>query len=176
MVSLIVLAGLTSCASAVTINATREPALHGVLEPVAFVIFQGNTGPEYTYPLKRYLERELAERLISGEALLLSSAESNEQEVLKRLAPRFRGICLITPTGTTSNYGSLSQILYDVRVLEVTDAASGTAQVVWRARVDTKSGPFSSHIRGRLRDFAVELVDRLVSDGVLSHRAQRIAH
>src|SRR5262249_11217540 len=70
-IAITVLAGLTSCASSVTINATQEPAVHGDLEPIAFVLFQGSAGPETTTPLRRYLERELADRLIRAETFFI---------------------------------------------------------------------------------------------------------
>jgi len=76
------------------------------------------------------------------------------------------------PVGGTSYYGTLKQILYDVRVLEIGENKS--ARSVWRARVDTNSGAYESQIEDRLALFAKDLVDQLVRARILPYRNVKV--
>jgi hypothetical protein len=158
---------LVACNATVSISATRNPSLQGPLEPFAFVVYQRNTGPNYTTALVNGLERELKRREISGRALVITGAEYNEDQILHSLTNTYHGIGLIVPVGGTSYDGSLKQILYDVRVLEPSDLEAGQGRIVWRARVNTSSGGFQFQIDDRLSRFAEDLVTMLVADRVL---------
>lgn len=164
----LVLFVLAGCGPSVSVAATRNPSFRGPLEPVTFVIFEGNTGPEYTEPLRDDLKRELAPLRVRGRVEIITGAEFNEDEIVSSWASQSKGLVLITPTGGTSYYGSLSEILYDVRALEMVNATE--ARVVWRARVDSSSGAYEFQIKDRIALLAKRLVTQLVADRVIPGR------
>lgn len=159
---------VAGCAPTVSIVATKNPAQSVALEPATFVIFEGNTGPEYTQPLQAALDSELRKKQISGRATIITGAEFNEGQILRYWASKSKAIVLIIPAGGTRNMDVLPQILYDVRVLEIKTADE--VRPAWRARVDTKSPEWRYLIRARLELFAHDLVSRLVTDRVLPNR------
>jgi hypothetical protein len=159
---------ITGCEPSVTITATRSPTFVGRLEPVTFIIFEGNTGPKYTEPLRKDLFSELRQRQIAGRAIIITGAEFNEERILDQVASQSKGVILIIPAGGTSYYGTLKQILYNVRVFEIREGKTATS--VWRARVDTNSGAYESQIEDRLALFAKDLVDQLVGARILPYR------
>ena len=162
------LALLLGCSS-VSIQATRNPKYPGaILLPVAVVIFEGNTGPDYTLPLKGYLLREFQKRRMKLHVEVITGAEFNEDEVIGGLAQAANGLILIIPGGGTSYGGSLTQILYDVRVLLITKRPEVEVATVWRAKVDTTSGAYDFQIDARIEKFAEDLVRALINDRVVA--------
>jgi hypothetical protein len=154
------------CAS-VDITSTRNPNQLGTIEPVAFVIYQLNTGERYTDPLQRRLLAETQRRGIPARVTIVTGVELDEGAFIKSSAQGMRGLIAIVPVGGTSYNGTLKQILYDVRAFQIDDPTSGKLTKVWRGRANTNSGAFQVQVVGRLELFANDLVARLVRDGVL---------
>jgi hypothetical protein len=165
-IAILALAILAGCSS-VSIQSTRSPALVETLEPVTFVIFEGNTGAEYTGPLSYNLRRELANHGVRSRVMVLTGAEFDEAEKLRAWASQSKGMILIAPIGGRSYYGTLTQLTYDVQAFQMDGAESVS---VWRAKVDSSSGAYSIQVEGRLERVAQTLVGRLVSDRVIPSR------
>lgn len=155
------------CAS-VDISATRNPSVPGPIQPVAFVIYQGNTGAQYTEPLRTFLLQEAKTRTIPARVTILTGAELDEGVALENAAAGMSGVISIVPVGGTSYFGALKQILYDVQAYKIVDKEKGEGVKIWRARVDTNSGAYDVQIRGRLELMAKDLIERLIKDGVLA--------
>jgi hypothetical protein len=164
---LVLAAALLACAPNVAIQSTRNSAAPGTIEPVAVIIYERNTGNQYTEPLKQYLTQEFKARRIPARIEIVTGAEFDEVAVVKRTAAGARGIIFIIPVGGTSYYGSLKQILYEINAFRITNHETGELLKVWHARVDTSSGAFEGQIEDRLELFAQDLVTRLVQDRVL---------
>jgi hypothetical protein len=162
------MAQLVGCAPNISIASTRNASVTETIEPAAFVIYEGNTGKDYTEPLQSYLKQELAKRQIPGRVEIISGAEFDEGHTLKKFANGMRGMVTIQPVGGTSYYGSLSQILYEVAAYRITDPEKGEVTKVWRARVDTSSGAYGFQIDSRLAHLAEDLVGRLVDERVVA--------
>jgi hypothetical protein len=56
-------------------------------------------------------------------------------------------------------------------VYSITKGLEPKLTAVWRARVDTTSGAFGFQVDARLEKFAMDLVGRLIGDGVLARTA-----
>ena len=162
-------ATLSLACSAVSIRATRNPTFPGAIPPPhVLVIVEGRPGPQYSRPLEKYLNRELQKNGITPTIRILTDADYDEDQVIKSLALAANGLALIVPTGGTTYLGTYKEILYDVRVFSVAKGVEPKLTAVWRARVDTNSGAYSFQVDARLEKFAVELVGRLIGDGVLA--------
>ena len=165
-------ATLSLACSTVSIRATRNPTFPGAIPPPpVIVIVEGRPGPEYSRPLERYLNRELQKNGLSPTIRVLTDADYNEEQILKSLAQTANGMALIVPTGGTTYRGTYKEILYDVRVYSITKGPEPKLTAVWRARVDTTSGAFGFQVDARLERFAMDLVGRLINDGVLAGTA-----
>jgi hypothetical protein len=152
-------------------QATRNPKYSSPApSPVAVVIFDDNTGPEYTRPLETHLRREFGARGLHPSIRIITGAEFNEDEILAGIVATANSIVLVRPIGGTRNSFAdfLTQILYDVRVFVITKQPEFATETVWRARVDTSSG--TAGLQSRLEDFAQQLVGKLVDDRVLASR------
>src|SRR5688572_29746041 len=68
-----------ACSPSVAMTSTRHPGFRGSVEPLVFVIFEMNTGSDYTVPLKKYLHAELRARKVQGRAAIITGAEFNEE-------------------------------------------------------------------------------------------------
>jgi hypothetical protein len=165
-------ASLSLACSAVSIRATRNPTFPGAIPPPhVIVIVEGRPGPQYSLPLEKYLNRELQKNGISPAIRILTDADYNEDQVIKSLAQTANGLTLIVPTGGTTYLGTYKEILYDVRVFSITKGVEPKLTAVWRGRVDTTSGAFGFQVDARLEKFAMDLVGRLIGDGVLAGTA-----
>lgn len=165
-------ATLSLACSTVSIRATRNPTFAGAIPPPhVIVIVEGRPGPEYSRPLEKYLNRELQKNGISPTIRILTDADYNEDQVVKGLAQTANGLALIVPTGGTTYLGTYKEILYDVRVFSITKGPELKSTTVWRGRVDTSSGAFGFQVDARLERFAMDLVGRLIGDGVLAGTA-----
>jgi hypothetical protein len=159
-----------ACGPSVTIHATSAAARTASIEPVSFIVFESNTGPEYTEPLQRALNDEMSRRRIAGKAHILPYGELDEDAALRKHAQGMRGVVWIIPTGGSSYYGSLKQIKYDVQAYSLEGPTGAAMRRVWRSKVDTSSGSFGFQINARLEQFAQDLVERLIQDGVIRAR------
>jgi hypothetical protein len=171
-VSALFLAAILSLAcSSVAINATRNPKYPGPIPPPpAVVIVEGRPGPDYSRPLERYLNQEFGKNGITPVIRVLTDADYNETEVLKSLAQTANALVTIIPTGGAIYIHTYKEIFYDVRAYLITKAPEPKLIAVWRARVDTNSGAFGFQVDARLEKFAIDLVGRLIGDGVLATR------
>lgn len=154
---------LIGCASVRIVGDKRANLLPA--EPVGFVIYVGNTGSQYTVPLKRQLDRELALHHIAGRTLIITGVELDEDSLIGELARQSRRLVFMSPAGGTSRDGELTQLLYDVRVVEAGGRAGTT---LWRARVDAKG----SSVRDRQQLLGRRLLHRLVVDRVIPTRTE----
>ena len=167
--ALFLAATLSLACSSVSIDATRNPKYPGPIPPPpAIVIVEGRPGPDYSRPLEKYLNREFGKNGITPTIRILTDADYDEAEVLKGLEQTANALVLITPAGGTIFMHTYKQIFYDVRAFLVTKVPEPKLTAVWRARVDTNSGAYSFQVDARLEKFAVELVGRLIGDGVLA--------
>lgn len=165
-------ATLSLACSTVSIRATRNPTFPGAIPPPhVLVIVEGRPGPQYSRPLEKYLNRELQKNGISPTIRILTDADYNEAQIVKSLAQAANGLALIVPTGGTAYLGTYKEILYDVRVFSIAKGVEPKLTAVWRARVDTTSGAFGFQVDARLEKFAMDLVGRLIGDGVLAGTA-----
>jgi hypothetical protein len=161
---------LMDCAPTVTIDSTRSPQLQETIDPLAVVIFEGNTGSDYTQPLKRFLIRELAAKRIRGRVEIIAGADFDDGSMLMEYTKGMRGLVLVQPVGGTSYMGSLTQILYDVTAFQLSPTTPGEGKKVWRARINTSSGAYGVQIDARLEQLAEDLVQRLVAERVVASR------
>jgi Skp family chaperone for outer membrane proteins len=168
-VSVLFLAATLSLACpSVSVDATRNPKYPGPIPPpVAVVIVEGRPGPDYSRPLEKYLTRELGRNGITPTIRVLTDADDDQKAVLKSLEQTANALVLIVPAGGVTYEGTYKEIYYDVRAFLVTREPEPKTTSVWSARVDTNSGALGVQVDARLDKFAVDLVGRLVGDGVL---------
>ncbi len=169
LLNLFLLTALSTGCAKVVIDSSRHPGFQQVLEPVAFVIYERNTGPDYTEPLRAALLEQLAMHGIRGTAHIITGGEFDADASMKSIAESASGVILIVPTGGTSYYGALQQIRYEVDAFQMSSSEDGSK--VWHARVDTGSGGYGVQNRNRLALFAQRLVDRLITDRILPGRS-----
>ncbi len=130
---------VVACAE-VTISSNRRTGDATPIDPVLFVIAEGNTPASYPRIMRHYLMREMSQRGIAARVIILTGTELDEGQVIRNGAAKMRGLVIVVPAGGTRNqFGDLMQVLYDARAFRITRKRA-SAQPVDAGRPASSNG------------------------------------
>lgn len=144
------------------IESIRNPAVAEVADPVALIIMEGATGPEYTEPLKEGIERELALYGIRSRVTILTGAEFDANAAMRTATRGCKGAVIIVPAGGVMYGGTILQQQYVIDAYLIKNVETGEGVKMWHAKAHTHGS-----VTPRLRKFATELMHRLVQERVV---------
>jgi hypothetical protein len=180
LIALVALAG-TGCAT-VRVDGVRRAEDSGIIEPVAFLIFQAKTPPNHSLVLQSALADEMQRRGIAAHFTIVPGPEKRKPGLVADALQEVPGFITIAPSdGTPYLNAVIDPVYYDLRAYrilkhpgpavpgsgpdETTPINDGTGQtsIIWRGRAYARGG-FSAENLGQV---ASQIVVKLVADRVL---------
>jgi hypothetical protein len=172
---------ITGCAT-VRVDGVRRADDPGVIEPVAFVIFQSDTPASYSQILERTISDEMQRRRIPAHFTIVSGSEKAKAGVVAEALGDVPGCIIIAPSnGSPRLNGVTAAAYYDLRALRILkhpgpavsgsgpngpppiNDGTGKTSTIWRGRAYARGG-FSNE---NLGEVASQIVMKLVADHVL---------
>ena len=162
--SCVLVLSAAACVATADVQATRDPRYAKRMRSLYVAIGQGGIDEDFAIELDGALKRELAKYGTRVTSRVLTGLELDPQIVEREaMATRPDGILLVQPVRGASYDGTITNLTYDLNLLDMPSGAR-----VWRARVDNKraSGVFGT-VKGVMEETALQIARQLAADRLL---------